>query len=50
MDDLTCFKGPMAEEFVLELLLTCLEQVRVSLIIRPSDFEELTLCVRYIPG
>ena len=43
MNGLTRFKATMPEEAILEILLTRLDHLRLSSIIRPSDLEESTL-------
>ena len=42
MNGLTCFNAPIAEEIFIEILLICVDQERVSSIVSPRDFEELT--------
>ena len=47
MNGLTCFKVPIAGESFIEILLICVDQERVSSIVSPRDFEELTLMISF---
>ncbi len=45
MNGLTCFKAPVPEQIFLDILMICLDQERVSSIVRPRDFKESTLLI-----